>query len=150
MITGAIVGTVQSMESRGAGHRTRARMTRFLRVALGGLLLLSLGTVVGPGVAAAHADDGTGLRWALVKEPDCPPRSCWQVTVTARSTSCPHGLYLSLNQWRQADVRSSSNVFISQVATVIPRLRRGQTAILTLPRSARTAESASIGEINCY
>lgn len=111
---------------------------------------LALCAVLGPGVASAQAQDVAGLRWSLVKKPDCPPRSCWQVKVTAVSTSCPNGLYLSLNQWTQADLLSTSNVFLSDVAAVLPRVRRGQTAIVTLPRSERRAQGASLSEINCY
>ena len=111
---------------------------------------LALCAIVSPTLASAQAQEVAGLRWSLVKRPDCPPRSCWQVKVTAVSTSCPHGLYLSLNQWMQADFLSPSNVFLSNVAGVLPRVRRGQTAIMTLPRSERRAQGASLSEINCY
>ncbi|CAB4885938.1 unannotated protein [freshwater metagenome] len=70
--------------------------------------------------------------------------------VTAVSTACSHGLYLAVNQWTQADPASTSNVFLSDVSAVLPRLRRGDTAIVTLPRSARGALGVSMSEINCY
>jgi len=117
---------------------------------IGSAVAVALCAVLGPSLSSAHAQDAAGLSWSLLKKPDCPPRSCWQVKVTAVATACPHGLYLSLNQWTQADVNSTTNVYISDVAAVIPRLKRGQTVIVTLPRSARTAESASLSEINCY
>lgn len=113
-------------------------------------MTLALCAVLGLSLPIAYAETVAGLSWSLLKKPDCPPRSCWQVKVTAVATACPHGLYLSLNQWTQADVNSTTNVYISDVAAVIPRLKRGQTVIVTLPRSARTAESASLSEINCY
>lgn len=129
-----------------------AALAPILRCTLrwGFVLVLSLGACVGFSLTNAYAQDLTGLRWTMVTKPDCPPRSCWQVRVTAVATSCPHGLYLSLNQWTEVDVTSATNVFVSDVAAVLPRLRRGQTVIVTLPRSARTAESASLSEINCY
>jgi len=116
----------------------------------GASLALALCAIVSPSLASAQAQEVAGLRWSIVKKPDCPPRSCWQVKVTAVSTSCPHGLYLSLNQWTQADLLSTSNVFLSDVAAVLPSVRRGQTAIVTLPRSERRAQGASLSEINCY
>lgn len=121
---------------------------RLMRVGLS--LVLACGAVLSMGLSSAQAQDVAGLRWNLVRKPDCPPRSCWQVRVTALTTDCPHGLYLALNQWTQADLRSTSNVFLADVTAVIPRLRQGQTVIVTLPRSARTAEAASLSEINCY
>jgi hypothetical protein len=111
---------------------------------------IALGAVLVPGPANAYPRDVTGLRWSWVPRPNCPPRSCWQFKVKAVSTSCPNGLYLSVNQWTQADLQSPTNVFISDVAAVVPRLRRGQTVVVTLPRSARTAEGVSLSEINCY
>lgn len=113
-------------------------------------LALALCAIVSPSLASAQAQEVAGLRWSIVKKPDCPPRSCWQVRVTAVTTSCPHGLYLALNQWTQADLRSTSNVFLSDVTAVLPHLRNGETAIVTLPRSARRAQGASMSEINCY
>lgn len=121
---------------------------RLTRVGLS--LVLACSAVLGLGLSSAQAQDVAGLRWSLVRKPDCPPRSCWQVRVTALKADCPHGLYLALNQWTQADLRSTSNVFLADVTAVIPRLRQGQTVIVTLPRSARTAEAASLSEINCY
>jgi len=100
--------------------------------------------------SVARAQDLDGLRLTWIRTPDCPPRSCWQVAVRAVSTSCPHGLYLAVNQWTQADLRSPTNVFLADVATVLPRLRRGEMAVVSLPRSARTAEGVSLSEINCY
>jgi hypothetical protein len=117
---------------------------------LGLALALATCAVLSLGPSSAQAQDVAGLRWILVRKPDCPPRSCWQVKVTALRVACPHGLYLALNQWTQADLRSPSNVFLADVTAVIPRLRQGQTVIVTLPRSARTAEAASLSEINCY
>ena len=63
---------------------------------------------------------------------------------------CPHGLYLALNQWTEADLRSTSNVFLEDVTAVLPRLRSRETVIITLPRSARRAQGVSMSEINCY
>ncbi|MFM8895788.1 MAG: hypothetical protein ACKOE2_10545 [Actinomycetales bacterium] len=60
-----------------------------------------------------------------------------------------HGLSLALNQWTQADLRSTTNVFVSDVTAVIPSLQRGPTVIVTLPKSARRADAASLSEINC-
>lgn len=105
-----------------------------------------VGSGTGPGTRGTVA----GLSWSLVRMPDCPPRSCWQVRVTAVTTACPHGLYLALNQWRQADLRSPTNTYLTDTTAVVPRVGRGQTVVVTLPRSARTAEGASLSEINCY
>lgn len=141
------------MMSIGIGHRAaRGPQRRFCS----GLLAIFITLVAGAlftagfnaGVARAQDLDGLRLRW--IRTPDCPPRSCWQVAVRAVSTSCPHGLYLAVNEWTQADLRSPTNVFLGDVATVLPRLRRGETAVVTLPRSARTAEGVSLSEINCY
>lgn len=113
-------------------------------------LALALCAILGPSLGSAQAQDVAGLRWSIVKKPDCPPRSCWQVKVTAASTYCPHGLYLALNQWTEADLRSTSNVFLEDVTAVLPRLRSRETVIITLPRSARRAQGVSMSEINCY
>jgi hypothetical protein len=134
--------------------RPRRVVTRAsaLALVLSAALSVSAGTAVAQdgGGDYAAGRDGAGLRWSWVRTPDCPPRSCWQLKVTAAWTSCPHGLYVAVNQWTQADLRSTSNVFLADANAVIPRLQRGQSVVVTLPRTARQAHGASLSEINCY
>ena len=128
------------------GGRARIRLT----ICWGLLSAIGVCSAAALGMSSAQAQERDGLKWSWVKTPDCPPRSCWQVKVTAQATSCPHGLYLALNQWTQTDMASPTNTFLSDVSAVLPHLRRNETAIVTLPRTARTAKAISISEINCY
>ena len=125
----------------------RRCVIRSMSAALSTVLCLM---VLVAGAIPGNASDVAGLRWSIVKVPECPPRSCWQVKVTARSTSCPHGLYVAVNQWTEADLQSPSNTFIVDVSTIIPHLRKGDSVVVTFPRAARRAEGVSLSEINCY
>ena len=113
-------------------------------------MLITIGAMPAQAHPVSASNQLDGLRWSILTKPNCPPRSCWQVRVTAVRTSCTHGLYVSLNQWTLADPRATDNVFLSTVTAVIPSLQRGATAIVTLPRTSRRAEGATLSEINCY
>ena len=113
-------------------------------------LILVAAMALGPGLTSAMAQERQGIRWSWVRLPACPPRSCWQIRITAESTTCPHGLYVALNQWTQSDLNSPTNTFLAETTALLPQLRKGESAIITFPRSARTSQGASISEINCY
>ena len=128
----------------------RGRVRIKVAICCGLLSATGLCSAAALGMSSAQAQERDGLHWSWVKKPDCPPRSCWQVKVTARATSCPHGLYLALSQWTQTNMASPTNTFLSDVSAVLPHLLRNETAIVTLPRTARAAKAISISEINCY
>ena len=105
-------------------------------------VLIGAGIGIAAPVQAANYTDG--ISWYWIKNPRCGYFSCWQMKVKASRTSCPDGLFITL------DELNSSGDIIGNPIDSVSSLRRGQTAILTFTSTYDGRSSGRLSEVNCF
>lgn len=109
---------------------------------LTGLVLALGGVIVAPAAHAANYQDG--ISWYWIKNPRCGYLACWQIKVKASRTSCPGGLFVTL------DEENEDGDIVDNPIDSVNSLRRGQTAILTFHSLYDGESTGSVSEINCF
>ncbi len=115
---------------------------RFIAVSVAVGAFASAGIGVAAPVQAAYYQDG--ISWYWIKNPRCGYSGCWQIKVKASKTSCPDGLFVTL------DELNSSGDIVGNPIDSVSSLLRGQTAIMTLRSTYDGRSTGRLSEINCY
>jgi hypothetical protein len=84
-----------------------------------------------------------GVEWDWTQNPRCDYGSCFGITVTPLSQSCPNGLYAEIN------LINADGVVVDYSNDLVGSLGQGQTAELTFQVSDDATKKAQLTKIDC-
>ena len=84
-----------------------------------------------------------GVEWDWTPNPQCGYGSCFGITVTPMSQSCPNGVYAEIN------LLNGDGVVIGYSNDFIGSLKQGQKAKMTFQVTDNATEKAQLTKIDC-